>query len=171
MDIVEAEWLADFLLKKPQQTVGISHKRYSLKKSSGPIEMKLFVSHSHLDRQVVEELIVQPLQSLGVKTWYALDDIPKASLWPAEIRKGLAECTCMIVVVSKNASGSDWVRLEVDLAVGLGRMQGKIMPLRLDDTPPHTVNEYLVAVQGIDARTTPKLGPEILKFVQTVSRR
>jgi adenylate cyclase len=168
---VEAENLGDFLLKKPQQTVGIRHKRYSLKKSSAPMEMKLFVSHTHLDRQVVEEQIVQPLQSLGVKTWYALDDIPKASLWPAEIRKGLAECTCMIVVVSKNASGSDWVRLEVDLAVGLGQMQGKIVPLRLDDTPPHTVNEYLMAVQGIDARTTPNLGPEILKFVQTVSRR
>jgi class 3 adenylate cyclase len=170
-DTVEAERLADFLLKKPHQTVGIRHKRYSLKKSAAPAETRLFVSHSHLDREIVEEQIVQPLQSMGIKTWYALDDIPKASLWPAEIRKGLAECTCMIVVVSKNASGSDWVRLEVDLAIGLGRMKNRIIPLRLDDTPPQTVNEYLMALQGIDARATPDFAPEILKFVQTVSRR
>ena len=166
---VEAERLDDFVLKKAQQTVGIGHKRYSLKKSIGSVERKLFISHSHRDRQFVEEQIVAPLRSLGVNTWYALTDILPGSLWPAEIRKGLEECTCMIVVVSKNASGSDWVRKEIDIAFGMGRMTGKIIPIRLDDTDCLKVNSLLTAMQEIDARVTPNLSDEILKFVNTIS--
>jgi hypothetical protein len=75
----------------------------------------------------------------------------------------------VLVVVSKNSSGSDWVRLEIDLAKGVGKLNGKIIPLRLDDTPPESVNEYLMAMHGIVVETTPNLTDAIAKFVTTAS--
>lgn len=170
-DKVEVKNLDDYVLKKVRQTVGVRHKRYSLQRLRAAANQRLFVSHSHKDRQYVEERIVQPLGDLGIKTWYALKDIPTASLWPAEIRRGLEQCTCMIVVVSENSSGSEWVRLEVDLAVGVGRMKDKIIPLRLDDTPPEKVNAFLMSMQGIEAQTTTNLVEEISKFVNAPTAR
>jgi adenylate cyclase len=170
-DGVEAESLGDFVLKKAKQTVGIKHKRYSLKKLDSLHAQKIFISHSHGDRQLVEEKIVQPLKHLGVKTWYALTDVRQGSVWTAEIRKGLEECTSMVVVVSKNSSGSKWVRIEVDLAFSMDRMLDKIVPLLLDETAPETVNSYLLARQGIDVRATPNVAEEILRFIRGAIKR
>jgi len=165
-DGVEAERLEDFVLKKAKQTVGIEHKRYSLKKLDTLHSQKIFISHSHGDRQFVEKKIVQPLKHIGVKTWYALTNVRHGSVWTAEIRKGLEECTGMVVVVSKNSSGSKWVRTEVDLAFSMGRMLDKIVPLLLDDTAPETVNSYLLARQGIDVRATPNVADEIVRSIE-----
>ena len=170
-DGVEAERLEDFVLKKAKQTVGIEHKRYSLKKLDTLHSQKIFISHSHGDRQFVEKKIVQPLKHIGVKTWYALTNVRHGSVWTAEIRKGLEECTGMVVVVSKNSSGSKWVRTEVDLAFSMGRMLDKIVPLLLDDTAPETVNSYLLARQGIDVRATPNVADEIVRFITDAIKR
>ncbi|MBI5505745.1 MAG: TIR domain-containing protein [Deltaproteobacteria bacterium] len=158
---VEAESLEDYVLKKPGQTVGIRHNRYFLKRLAEPSDQSVFVSHSHDDRDFVESRLVLPLKELGIRTWYASNDIPKGSIWTAEIRKALSECTWMLIVVSKNSSGSEWVRLEVDLAVGLGHMLGKMIPIQLDETSPARVNEYLVSMQAIDGRTTAELAATI----------
>jgi class 3 adenylate cyclase len=168
-DQVEAEGLEDYVLTKASQTVGIRHKRYSLKKFAESIEQRVFVSHSHKDRAFVEAQLVQPLKRLGIKTWYASDDIPKGAVWPAEIRKGLSQCTWMVVVVSANSSGSDWVRLEVDLAIGLGRMQGRIIPIWADGTAPNQVNEYLVSMQGVDARGTVPVAESVAARIRAVN--
>jgi hypothetical protein len=164
-DDVEAESLEDHILKKPGQALGVSHKRYWLKKMGKSLREQVFVSHSHADRQFVETQLLEPLKQLGIRTWYAPDDVPKGASWPAEIRTALSQSTWMIVLVSKNSSGSDWVRLEVDMAVGLGRMKGRIVPVRLDDTSLQSVNEYLVPLQAIDARTTSHLANSLAELI------
>ncbi len=169
-DLVESDSPEDYELKKPGQHVGIKYKRYTLRRLSETAEQQVFVSHSHYDRQMVEEQLVQPLNALGIKTWYATDDIPKGAFWPAEIRKALSQCTWMLVVVSKNSAGSEWVRLEVDLAVGMGRMKGKIVPVQLDDTPLGEVNEFLITMQAIDARLTRNLAQSIADSIKTKAR-
>jgi class 3 adenylate cyclase len=169
-DQLEAESLEDYVLKKPGQTVGVRHKRYWLKKLGEPLKRRIFVSHSHLDGQFVQSRLLQPLKELGIDTWCATDDIPKGALWPAAIRTALSQCTWMIVVVSKNSSESDWVRLEVDMAVGLGRMTGKIIPVQLDDTGPGKVNEYLVSMQMVDARVTEQMAVSIAKVIDGASK-
>jgi adenylate cyclase len=164
-DLVEAEGLEDFVLKKLGQTVGVSHKRYWLKKLGKSLNEQVFVSHSHADREFVQAQLVGPLKKLGVRTWFAPDDVPKGASWPAEIRTALSQCTWMIVLVSRNSSGSDWVRLEVDMAISLGRMRNRIIPVRLDDTDLQSVNEYLVPLQAIDARTTLQLANLVAELI------
>jgi adenylate cyclase len=170
-DLVEAESLEDFVLKKPGQAVGVSHKRYWLKKLGKSLNDQVFISHSNADRQFALDQLVQPLKALGIRTWYAPDDVAKGASWPAEIRTALSRCTWMIVLVSRNSSGSDWVRLEVDMAISLGRMRDRIIPVRLDESELGSVNEYLVPIQAIDARTTRLLANSIAEIIDSQSQR
>lgn len=163
---VEAETLADFVLMKAGQSVGIPHKRYSLKKLVKAPDDQIFVCHSHVDRAFVESQLLPPLKQLGIKTWYASDDIRKGDLWTAEIRKALSLCRWMIVIVSGNSKGSDWVRFEVDMALALGAMRGNIIPVLLDDTDPKTVNEYLATMQAVDARSQPDMTKLMIELIQ-----
>jgi hypothetical protein len=169
-ELVEAEALEDFVLQKPGQAVGVSHKRYWLKKLGKSLNDQVFISHGHADRQFVEDQLVKPLKALGIRTWYAPDDVPKGGSWPAEIRSALSRCTWMIVLVSRNSSGSDWVRLEVDMAISLGRMRDRIVPVRLDESELGSVNEYLVPLQAIDARTTHPLANSIADVIDSRSQ-
>jgi class 3 adenylate cyclase len=169
-DQVEAEALEDFVLQKPGQTVGVRHKRYWLKTMGEPRERRLFISHSHLDRAFVQSQLLVPLKSLGQQPWCATDDIPKGALWPAAIRTALSECHWMVVVISENSKHSDWVRLEVDMAIGLGRFSGRIIPVRVDDTAPGDVNEYLVSMQMVEARSTPSVAATIVEVTEASAR-
>jgi class 3 adenylate cyclase/putative methionine-R-sulfoxide reductase with GAF domain len=151
-DFVEANGPEEYVLKKPGQTVGVKYRRYALTRLATDSLQQIFVSHSHQNREHVESLLVKPLNDLGIRTWYAADNIPKGAFWPVEIRKALSNCQWMIVVVSRASSESNWVRLEVDLAMALGRMRERIIPVLLDDTPLQAVNEYLASMQAIDLR-------------------
>ena len=133
------------------------------------LRIQVFISHSHADREFVETQLVEPLKLLGVGTWYAPDNIPKGASWPAEIRGALTQCSWMVVVVSKSSSQSDWVRLEVDMAISLGGMKGKIVPIRLDETDLRNVNEYLVPLQAIDARSTPQVAGLLATLIEAGS--
>jgi class 3 adenylate cyclase/putative methionine-R-sulfoxide reductase with GAF domain len=168
---VEAEALDDFVLKKPGQSVGIPHKRYSLKKLVTTPDEQIFICHSHVDREFVEVQLLPPLKQLGVKTWYASDDIEKGDLWTAEIRKALSQCKWMIVIVSRNSKGSDWVRFEVDMALALGSMRGSIIPILLDETDPKSVNEYLAPMQAIDTRAGQDITKLITDLIQSARKQ
>jgi class 3 adenylate cyclase/putative methionine-R-sulfoxide reductase with GAF domain len=152
-DMVEADSLDDYLLKKSDQTVGVRHKQYWLKKLKRGAEEQVFISHSHADREFVVKNLIRPLQALGVRTWYAPDDVPKGTMWPAEIGMGLSKCTWMIVVVSKNSSGSRWVSMEIGLALNQERMNNRIFPVRLDDTSLGSVHPFLASMQATDGAT------------------
>jgi class 3 adenylate cyclase len=168
---VEAEILDDRSSLERHKGLGVAHKRYWLKALGKSLKEQVFISHSHADRQVVETELLRPLQRLGVRTWYAPDDVQKGSLWTAEIRTALAQCRWMLVVVSKNSCDSDWVRLEVDMAMSLGHLKGRIIPVRLDDTLLKSVNEYLVPIQAIDARANPQLADTLAELIGLASKR
>jgi len=95
----------------------------------------------------------------------------RGALWPAAIRTALSQCKWMLIVVSHNSAGSEWVRLEVDMAMALGHMRGRIIPVCLDDTDLRRVNEFLVSMQIVDARTTPLLAKTVADLIGAEVRR
>lgn len=151
--IAHASAVDDFMLKKPGQEMGVRYKCYSLESLQGKELARLFISHSHEDRQYVEELIAQ-LKKRGVQTWYSVSDIRKGALWTAEIRKGISQCNWMTVIVSKNSANSKWIRREVDLALTAEHLDDRIIPVVIDDTDPREVNEYLPTMQAIFRSTS-----------------
>ena len=143
----------DFVLQKPGQEVGVRYKCYSLESLQAERQARVFISHSHADKEYVERLIAQ-LKERGVQTWYSVADIRKGALWTAEIRKAISQCNWMTVIVSKNSANSKWIRREVDLALTAGHLEDRIIPVVIDDTDLREVNEYLPTMQAISYSTS-----------------
>lgn len=156
-DIVsKTEAPKDFLLQAPGQAVGVTYNCYHLKSLKENQPVRVFISHSHEDRQYVEQLIDR-LKDQGVKPWYSVTDIPKGTLWTAEINKAVTQCNWMVVIVSKNSDNTNkksrWVSKEVDLAMVAEHLENRIIPITIDGTEPRKVNNYLATVQAIHTDT------------------
>jgi hypothetical protein len=76
---------------------------------------RLFVSHASGDRTFVDSL-VELFRTHYLDVWYSPRHIP-AGFWEGSIRRGLAECDWLVVVLSPAALQSEWVRREVELAL------------------------------------------------------
>ncbi|MCU7871115.1 MAG: TIR domain-containing protein [Candidatus Thiodiazotropha sp. (ex Lucinoma borealis)] len=162
-DIVsKVEVPQDFLLQKPGQEVGVRYKCYHLQMLEDDQQVSVFISHSQKDKDYVEKLINQ-LKEHGVETWYSVSDIPKGTLWTAEIRKAISKCNWMAVIVSKNSANSKWIRREVDLALTAGHLEDRIIPIAIDDTEMQDVNEYLTTMQAIELSTCDDVTNELSK--------
>lgn len=110
----------------------------------------VFISHSSLDREVVEREIITPLRVHGVDTWYSTDDIQTASEWERQIHKGLTACDWFLVALSPRAVESEWVRREVHWAVM--RRKDKVVPVMLETCEPEDLHLGLLPIQYIDFR-------------------
>lgn len=110
----------------------------------------VFISHSSLDREVVEREIISPLRAHGVDTWYSTADIQTASEWERQIHKGLMTCDWFLVALSPRAVDSEWVRREVHWAVM--KRNNKIVPVMLETCEPEDLHLGLLPIQYIDFR-------------------
>ena len=147
-DLVSKVEPEDFVLQKPGQEIGVRYKCYTLSELSSKDQARVFISHSQYDRPHVEALIKQ-LNDLGVQTWYSASDIKKGALWTAEVRKAIAQCNWMAVIVSKHSANSKWIRREVDLALAAQHLEDRIIPVVLDGTELWHVNDYLRSMQAV----------------------
>lgn len=151
-DIVcDYEGPENYLLQKPGQRIGHPYKMYHLKAISDSRRIRVFICHSHKDHDFVKGDLAESLASIGIIPWYSEESIPNAASWVQAIREGLKACEWLLVVVSKNAANSKWVCREIDQAIADPRFDGRILPVRLDDTPLGDVNEWLMPLQAIDA--------------------
>jgi len=162
-DIVgEFEGPSEFVLKKQGQSHGVAYKQYHIISLKTPVETYVFVSHCTADRDFVKNRLLEPLSHLGIRTWYAPDDIPKGAEWIRSIEEGLDKCRWMVVIVSQAAADSEWVRREVDLAIADPKMKERIIPILIDDTKPGDINKFLSIMQYIDIRNEPRIA-ELLR--------
>ncbi len=95
--------------------------------------MKVFVSHSAEDREVAKEL-ASGLANAGFKTWDPAEALFPGDNWASEIGKALQESDAMVVLISPDSMKSDWVRHEVDYALGSARFKGRLIPVIVKPT-------------------------------------
>lgn len=74
---------------------------------------RVFLSHSTLDRGLVESAIVAPLDRASIPSWYARTNIKTATQWEREILKGMEGCGWFLMVASPQSAASEWVKDEV----------------------------------------------------------
>jgi hypothetical protein len=94
----------------------------------------VFLSHSSRDKPVVREL-AERLRNDGLKVWFDEWEIKPGDLIPARIEEGLQQSRVLVLAMSKNAFGSDWVTLERGTYMfrdPVNRSR-RFVPLRLDD--------------------------------------
>jgi class 3 adenylate cyclase len=163
--VEEIEGPDEFMMRREGRESAITYKQYHLKSLRKSLQVRIFISHNHGDREFVETRLVAPLRAAGIETWYCADDIPKGAAWTAAIRKGLAMCNWVIVVVSSRSARSRWVKREIDLSVIEERFDDRVIPVLLDDTDLRDVNEYLLTMQAVDARQEEDLPGVIRQLV------
>lgn len=76
---------------------------------------KVFISHSHLDIDLANELVAE-FGSRGVGCFLAARDIPSGDPWTEDIRRALGTCCEVLVIVTPNSKDSAWVMIEVGAA-------------------------------------------------------
>ena len=155
--VADAEGPTAFELRKPGQDLGVKFRRYELKQLKPEIPMRVFVSHSHEDRDFANSL-TQQLKRCGMETWYSPANIIPADNYIESIRNGLMKSDWVIVLISSHSSKSDWVRAEVNTASSDPRFRSRILPIKLDDSDPALISHHIAAIQAVDGQMTPDLG-------------
>jgi energy-coupling factor transporter ATP-binding protein EcfA2 len=114
---------------------------------STQFEFDIFLSHSAKDKPVVQAL-AERLCAAGLKVWYDNWEITLGDSIPGKIDYGLTNSRVLLLFMSVNAFGSDWVRLEREsthFSDPLNRDR-RLIPLLLDDAqipPPLAQFQYL----------------------------
>ncbi len=79
--------------------------------------------------------------------WYSVSNLVGAQEWQDEIGLALRRCDRFLVLASRNASGSMWVRRETAFLLNQRRLLGRISVVVLDDSDPADVVWALDTVQ------------------------
>jgi adenylate cyclase len=163
--ILEAEGPLPFDLGKPNQGVKIRYQHYRVKRLTPDRPVRVFLSHNHQDREYVESQIREPLAARNVETWFAEQDIIPGDDYIRKIQDGLLKCDWMLVVVSAQSIGSDWVRAEVNTALRDPRFHGRVVPVKLDDSLPSQIASSFGSVDALDVRAAQNIGEAIYSFL------
>jgi len=158
--VADSEGPTAFELRKPGQEVGVKFRRYEVKQLKPEIPVRVFVSHSHEDRDFANSLTEQ-LKRCGIETWYSPQNIIPANNYIESIRDGLMKSDWVIVLVSSHSSKSDWVRAEVNTAGNDPRFRSRILPIKLDDSDPALISHQIATIQAVDGQTGTNLGKTI----------
>src|SRR5947207_11668445 len=96
----------------------------------------VFLSHSSKDKAVVRA-VAERLRGDGLRVWYQEWEIRPGDSIPAKVEEGLEHSRVLVLCMSAQAFGADWVQLEA----GTFRFRDplnkerRFIPLRLDDAP------------------------------------
>ncbi len=110
---------------------------------------EVFLSHATADRKFADDL-AGVLRAHGVPVWYSRTNLVGAQQWHDEIGHALARCDAFVVVLSPDAVGSQWVRLEFLYALTDRRYRERIVPVLLRPCATRELSWTLDAIQRVD---------------------
>jgi small GTP-binding protein len=121
---------------------------------SKKFQYDVFISHSSKDKPTVREL-AERLRKDGIRVWFDEWVIKPGDSIPSKIKQGLEGSRVLILVMSANAFGADWVTLERHTFLFRDPIntQRRFLPLRLDDAP---IKDMLKQFSYIDWRKKSK---------------
>jgi formylglycine-generating enzyme required for sulfatase activity len=93
------------------------------------------------DRQAADN-VCAALESRGIRCWIAPRDILGGAAWGKEINAALSKTRVMVLVFTSSADKSNYVELEVHLAL---KRKIPIIPIQIGDVSPGGALEFLLA--------------------------
>ena len=112
----------------------------------------VFISYSRRDEEFVQQLYSE-LTQRGISAWYDRKNIRIGQHWPSEIVQGIEGCRIFLLSLSPDATASENVRKELDLAQ---RYKKQIVPLIWRTTKIPVAMEYqLAGIQWIEFNESP----------------
>jgi hypothetical protein len=117
-----------------EEIVKIQYRIFELRATQALQISPLFVSYSHSDTAFVDH-IDKLLTEKGVRFWRDIHDA-KAGRLETQIDRAIRQNPTVLLVLSKNSLGSDWVEHEVRHARKLEKELGRatLCPIALDDS-------------------------------------
>ena len=88
------------------------------------------------------------LEKQNISCWKAPEDIPMGSNWDTAIVEGLNACQVVVLLFSKDADDSIYVKKEMNMAF---HFELPVIPFRIEDAEPWKLLVYLAGVQQLDA--------------------
>src|SRR3954467_1893155 len=104
---------------------------------AGPV----FISHSEKDKRFSEPLH-RRLEARGIPCWIAPRDIPPGGSYAEAILAAIEECSCLVLIYTRNCNDSGHVLREVERAL---KFEKNIVPIRFDESSPSRSLDYLLA--------------------------
>ena len=95
--------------------------------------MKVFLSYAASDREVAKK-IASRLEATGHDVWSADDALFPGDNAALEVGKALEKSEAMVVLISPQAMKSEWVRREIEFALGAPQFRGRLIPVVVKPT-------------------------------------
>jgi hypothetical protein len=95
--------------------------------------MKVFISHAHGDQDVVRGL-AKHLAKFGYEVLDPAQELGPGDNWALKIGEALEACQAMIVLVSPESAKSEWVRREIEFALGSANYERRLISLEVRPT-------------------------------------
>jgi small GTP-binding protein len=107
---------------------------------SETFEYDVFISHSSRDKAAAREL-AERLKADGLRVWFDEWEVRPGDMIGLKIRHGLERSRTLLLLMSANASESEWVTFESQTILfnDPTNQQRRFIPLRLDDTEPQGI--------------------------------
>jgi hypothetical protein len=143
-------------------TEGLAYKSRYVELSKSDAQVKIFLSHSHKDRDFVEGLINALAYFSEISIYVDWQDTTMPRVTNREtaqrIKKRIGEMDCFLVLATKNAMESKWVPWEIGIAdTTLAIERIAIIPVA-DPYGNFYGNEYLQLYQTIEITENKSLG-------------
>lgn len=95
--------------------------------------MRVFLSYSSAERDFASRLASQ-LSRRGCDVWDPGDQLFPGDNWMLKIGEALKQSKAMVVLVSPDSMKSEWVRREIDYAIGDRNYEGRVFPVVVKPT-------------------------------------
>lgn len=114
---------------------------------------QVFISHSSQDADVAQKLSAD-LRAQGWQTWIAPDSIRPGEKWVEAINRGLAESGVLVLLLTKEAAASTYVRDETNHAIELMRHGDtvRVIPVEIEPVSPGDIPFTWSSLQRISFR-------------------
>ncbi len=96
----------------------------------------VFLSHSSKDQEIVREIAIR-LKQDGIRVWFDEWELVPGDHFPTKIHYGFENSRVLVLFMSANGFGSDWVEFESQATRSRDPLNknGRFIPVRLDDAP------------------------------------
>src|SRR5262245_6690498 len=94
----------------------------------GDTVMKVFISNSSQDDELAGRIAAY-LDEAGLDVWYEKREIMPGDNWADKIAQGLRESDAMVVLLSEDALGSEFVRRNIDFALSQKPFRHRVVPV------------------------------------------
>lgn len=130
---------------------------------------KVFISAAASDVSLVRDLTAR-LDAAGIDVWNSTVQALPGTNISAELGRALDEAEAVVVLVSRAAMKSPWVRQEIQFALGQERFQDRLIPVLAKQTPSDEIPWILRDLQWAKG-SADKVADQILKVLHAPKRR